>query len=660
MEVGKIVRRVSQQNSFLFYFSKNKTLVSALVCLLSFSMSACMNFVENPSSAVSRSTASSGTTPDPSLQNDQLVLVSVLPSQQSAGSQYDMIGKNGQFQKSCTNSNAPCKCEYTYEQNSLGTQTVTGNVTYNEVDLIRCVNAVPSGIQSFSVRVLQTDPTTGVTMASNAIRVSLNGAGQFSNAESFVDLTSINAYVPVTRFQCRKRIYIPNPMDNGDGDGIIDPFQSEDPNILYPFNFYTTNVSASIVQLQIVSFASGSGGTGTGSDGAADWECTLTPTLDRTLHSWANPYVFSKVPCSGVTTQSFCQSEPDAKLMYPSSVLSAPQIPIHGSAQGKRRSSFWLAGKQYGVFQIPVTAPIAPGNGYRNPTMGTIGYAAKPIPDARGSTCPLINLPTGTQWVKLWPHRADIQTSKYVAGGGSGSVGQSVIACNADQGSNTSAFKSCTASNGSGGYVGGLGSQFGTFLNDNLTLTRIASFRSGAFSGGGITPEVCYKTPVGTFGAASETWNPSPYFFHDLTPLPTLLDLKGFPIWNLYESASLGAGPAPRFLNAPATILSDTQGISIKDVSPDGFVDWLFTVSPVMHDREDVNLDDAMRNPANSSVDMYRPVTYRTRGDCDLSDDTGCPLGKQVNWGLMGGGMSNNIGGSSGNVYPLCVLQVGD
>ena len=113
-------------------------------------------------------------------------LSTVLPSQATTGN-YDLIGTNSEFDTYCgdsQNPNSKCKCEYAYTQTGIGPQTVQGNIVYQESNLVRCENQVPSGINSFTVKVVTIDGAS----YSNPQTVTLSG-GTFSNSTHRATLT---------------------------------------------------------------------------------------------------------------------------------------------------------------------------------------------------------------------------------------------------------------------------------------------------------------------------------------------------------------------------------------------------------------------------------------------------------------------------------------
>jgi hypothetical protein len=401
--------------------------VVLLALLLVLSTPACTNhgvkISRGPSSTLSQ-VSTSQTTGDFSL-------IQMSPDPISPGSLYALIGQNQEFEQYCNSATSTCECEFSYQQPGIGAQILNVVPTYVEADMIRCPNQVPSGIDSFDVRIRANPAQAGGTVYhSNRLTYSLGSGGNSNlNSAIYLDLSNPDSFVPVQRYQCRKREFIANPLDKK----IADPFQTSDPRVFYPFSYYTTNVSESLLQMQ-----RGVAGANGSSTGDQSWECTLNATPDSNLHWWANPAVYSRTAC----TNDFCSA--DGELMYPTDSLSSGAVPALNSTASntaKRRSSFSLARRAYGVFQTPLIAAIAPRD-YVTSVYSTaaspLGWAAKPIPSVNGSSsCPAITLPEGARWVKLWNFRATSIPASPIVSDSVSSAG-STIGCRP-----TRSFASC-------------------------------------------------------------------------------------------------------------------------------------------------------------------------------------------------------------------------
>jgi hypothetical protein len=654
------LRKIHDRIFSLFLFA---VLLSATAMFLSSCNNVRTTSSRSPTSLVTLSDPTSGA-------GGSFRINGVYASQQVIGSIFDVVGEGGMFDNYCSLPNGPCVCQFTYQSPGVGSITVQQAVSYQESNLLRCPNGVPSGINSFEFKVI----TTGSGDSSNSLSVNLSSSA-FVNT-TYVDLSSEFSYQPVTRFQCRHRDFIPNPMSQA----IIDPIQSEDPRLIYPFNFYTTNVAQSLWGLQ--------------TNSSQDWDCTLTPTHDYTLHGWANPYVFSAASCPvNASDDDFCDS--DAELMYPTQQLSSDKVPSSGaSATAKVRSSFHLAKRQYGVFDVPVTAAIAP-SGFQmglttgNPpagTFGVLGFAARTIPGSGGaSSCPNIKLPSNAKWVKLWNFSAtDLKAPSYVSG--SNAMSNSYIACNPSAEIFPSCFepkknmdtytvwKAVALHNNVITYnsPGSLpGAPTYNTASDTTNLASRVVVLSNVSGGDGAN--ACYN--INAMGNATDAWHPSPFAFLGLShdeikglPWGLYADKAGFPLrlekkstcppWppaNLYdylnESADgLCTTPAVNYQDEP----QDTQ-LQLQPISQSNYTDYLFVVTSTA-----VN-DTIMRNSAygSSSAPHYQPVTYRSAGDCNCNSQTGCAAGcsdsNRINWRVDV--KAPGAASTTPDLFPLCVLQ---
>jgi len=558
--------------------------LTVVLCVLF--ASGCNNLIKPKSSSLTNLSFA------PSLEfagGNTMTLLTVLPSQHAPGVLYDMIGTSGQFDTYC--GAAACSCEYTYSIPNIGQQSpVVTPVVYQESDLVRCANSVPSGVSTFSVRVLD---STGAN-ATNSITVNLN-AGSFSGSNAYLDLSNSQSYVMAKRYQCRRFAPIMNPMS----PDMIDPLQAEDPRVIYPFNFYTTNVGESLLQLQRA--------------GDQSWQCTLTPNQDLSLHWWSNPFVFSSNTCP--LTDPFCAG--DGELIYPTSAVESGIVPSAVLTHpGKRRASFSLAKQSYGVFQTAVKSRVAPQS-YTNASYAVIGYGAKPIPSGNSSSCPNITLPANSRWVKLWNYRAtDITAPKVVLG--SNATTSTAIACNPGG----AIFPSC-AHDASFVEIGAAGN----------IVSRVVVPTSG-------NAAACYKFTIGT-----DSWLGSMYAFGDFTNPPSQSTIQGFP-WGLYSDAVLNTTPPQELTTVNAHTPQDSNLVTQNLNSGENYTDNIYVVT-------DPNVDDAAMKASLSSVGHYRPITFRSMSDCNSNTRTGCPSNKEIHWDVN----TAEIGGGDQFMYPLCVLQ---
>jgi hypothetical protein len=597
-------------------------MIRSVMCIVLFvlptllmTLSACNN-VQKPKGSAS---VTSTLTQAPSQQFSSasaFTLSQVLPSQHSGGLHYDMIGVNDEFDQYCGSALTACSCEYTFSIPNLGPQPAeVAAVVYAESNLVRCINQVPSGIAQFSVRVISNENSQ---FSSNSLDINLNGA-TFAGSTSFLDLTSPQSFVSVNRYQCRRNESIMHPMDGG----IIDPLQSENPNVIYPFNYYTTNVGESVLKLQRSSDQS--------------WQCSLQSNSDQSLQWWTNPLVFSASPCS--VTNPFCAGEQE--LMYPQVQLESGLIPQFTlSNNGRKRASFSLAKQAYGVFNTQVEAVVAPNN-YSGGKISVIGYGARPIPVAGGtSVCPSIPLPANATWVKLFAFKAtNISAPRYV--NGSTAILNTAIACNPS----ATAFPSCAFDNVLGAYgncgAGNFGCAIG--LQSGGRTTRIAKMSNG-------NADACYNIDENSWISGAETWIASPYAFGNFSNPPDLATLRTLP-WNVYAgiTAVSAATDATRAVSDVQNATPFDSAVVTQPLNQNqNYTDHLFVVA------DPLVSDDAM---LNGTAPEYKPVTYRSRLDCNSTTRSGCPIGKEINWGLTSLDMSEAGQPPGADLRTVCVVQ---
>ena len=655
-----------------------------------FLISSCNN-LRNPASISGSGNTNNLATPN-SGTGGSFTITGVYASQQAPGSLFDVVSSDGQFDVFCTGSYAPCVCEVKYNSPGIGEVINQGAVTYQETNLIRCQNVVQGGISSFELKVV----STGTGDHSNSIIVNMSSGG-FVNT-TYVDLSQEDTYVDVKRFQCRKREFIANPFNNS----IIDPIQSEDPKLIYPFNYYTTNVSNSLWALQ--------------NSGTQNWECTLNPNSTNSLQWWANPVVFSAAACP--SSSGFCGTEGEHINRYDSLEGGKVKASTFSSAKGKKRSSFSLSKTQYGVFDMPVRASVGPstvsGSGsYETSTFDVIGYAARSIPVIGGtSSCPTsVAIPSNAHWVKLWNFRAnDITAPSYVRS--SAAMTASGIACNPlpdGSGNAQKVFPSCylaeqnysfpviedstkinspwrsvvlnSSSIASSAIVTSLTNNLSnfssTFLIPANSLTTLTS-RVGFLTSDGV--HACYNIARmsdgsgagGTPGKPVELWQPSAY-----AGTYTVDSMKNLP-WNIYNAYALNSqnlsltkacvDGSSKWLNDNSNNIacnSSNNDFYLKQSEPfdnlgandlgkftqNNYSDHLFVVT-------DPSVNDTAM--INSTQTDNIPVTYRTMNDCkptsdaDTQSSLGCNGSKQLSWGVSVQAIDNPTGPI---VYPLCVLQ---
>lgn len=318
-------------------------------------------FVNQDSSRINRLTSSF---------NSGIVLVRAIKNATTPSTVLDLVGDgSGQFGAFCPTTSA-CTCSFAYVSSAGASEVLDTPTSYVEGDLVRCdYSGVPSDVAStyVSLHVLASE------QYSNNYLFNRNGGA------TGYDSSTIHAFSAIRRFQCKETVYVPYQLDSG----IYDPFQSEDPALTYPMNFYTANMAESFARYV--------------SAGIKDWNCPANPN-DPALEPDKRIYSLS------------------TGAVLPSGELLDRHI-FPTTAGNFDRSSFLLARNPLGVFSVPVRAYIAPkviSNGSTPP----IGYGARPISSGGVEVCPesSITIPTGYRWVKVWLFRASLDPKAYLAG----------------------------------------------------------------------------------------------------------------------------------------------------------------------------------------------------------------------------------------------------
>jgi hypothetical protein len=522
--------------------------------------------------------------------------------------------------------------------------------------MIRCPNIIPAGVMSFEVKIITAGGTTGEVYESNTLIGSFGPSGTLQGATDFVDLQSELSYVPVKRYQCRKSDFIGSPFDST----FLDPIQSQDPRVIYAFNYYTSNVGESLLAMQRNATTAG-------------WDCTLTPTLDYRTHWWANPLVLSAATC----TSPFCIG--DGELMYPPDTLENGKIPVSlgSTANGKRRSSFSLLSKPYNVFNVPVIAATAPQSTVSSfysmqnvdavLRLGPLGYAARAIPALGGSSaCPSVPIPSNAHWVKLWSFRAtDLVPPRKVTQ--SSAASNSPIACFTKSGDGV--FDSCNYSttDGNNGSPAGSGPLLASlYLSNPSLLSFAARVALTAGVGEGRDPSACYKLDPSNIDQFIPSWFAFTDISNDVNIILNNLRLKPWGLYSTYSGTAVirntpALSPSPYQLTSAPTTGVPTDTLAPTDSQPmasDPYTDHLFVVTEVgVNDSAMIS----MGNGGSSGMDYYRPVTFRSKAACSGYSLSTCNVsgyeGTQVQWGINTRDVNNPNGAE---VYPLCVLQFTD
>jgi hypothetical protein len=524
-----------------------------------------------------------------------------------------------------------CQCFYQYTRASGTQESVYVNTSYFEANMVRCpYTTIESDVTSVNVSLFD---TTSGQASSPAIPVPLTGAA------SGFDLTNINNFLNMQRWQCKDVVTIYSPWSGTGSSGagsnaMYDPVQSDDPDMSYPLNFYTGNFGAAFSY-----FSSGSPST------LQNWNCPTIPN---------NP----NLPGYDLRVWS----------VGPDTAGSSNIYPPTGSAFD--RSTFYVAKQAAGIFNVPLNTYIAPtlygqvgGTGSSAPS----GYGVSPtFVSSTQETCgdgTTTNIPAGYQWAKLWLFRADLADRYYRTSSAIGSVS---INCNpGPDTSNNSPFTNCYPA---GGGTGTTYLTSATVHNAPVPLADRIIYGEGETSpyiniacvnfdgsGVGLGYSTCLNSSkeapgcwTGTettaqFGAGTDYWSligsyPTPY--ND----PIGIIAPGIPGQHV-----------PKDLNPTSTDLdANTSG------TPNARYDFLFVVTPV------TVMAYQMENTASSLNYPYTPYRFPSKQDCQSSNPNNpafsgdCNPSKIIHYGLKLHDISTN--GDPGNntsnlVYPMCVLQ---
>ena len=291
---------------------------------------------------------------------------------------------------SSSTSNSLCMCTFAYNTPSAPNQQIDIPVVYHETDLVRCPNsAIPSDATQVTISI----HVMGADFYSNSITYPVG------KSSSTLDTSDINSFAKVLRYQCRDKVWIPYLFDGS----IYDPYQSEDPHLTYPLDFYTSNLGATIAMY--------AGGVST-HPGLEFWDCPTILTPERYLIDPKHEEAYEKDNNMNLWVYSWGNLNGD-KRIYP---------PTKGADID--RSTFYLAKSSSGAFTVPVNAYVAPliisGTSSDNPPLG---YGVRPVVSGGNGTdtcLDTIPIPPGFRWVKVWLYRAALPPRQYVVPGTNG------------------------------------------------------------------------------------------------------------------------------------------------------------------------------------------------------------------------------------------------
>lgn len=512
----------------------------------------------------------------------------------TAGS-FDLIGdgtgKIGQYCSATTGS--VCSCRFQYVNASGVSEAPEVPISYKEQDLARCSSAIlPTGITEVKISIHHISSDN----YSNETIFRFNGPNMGFNP------SDPDSYLGIKRFQCKEVLLVPYLFDGR----MYDPFQSSDPELAYPLNYYTPNFGASLLSF-VKNPINAPSGNGPG------WKC---PSRIDDPEFLPTQTVFSVEADSGGSKRIF---------------------PVQGSAFD--RSTFHLARVPSGAFNVPVNAAMAPNTYTSLPATGTsatgpssrfsqspppIGYGAAPVQDASGSeSCPsTVPIPPGYQWVKVWQFRASLPM-RYTRGSNA-TMQAGIIECNPGLYSGTQ-FPAVPDCGTSGQTANSSGSVIADRVMDN----------GGTGS--------CYRVQFNSAG--SDIWG-----FRDAAHRQSAC--AGVPDPFGVCRSTFPTGDVPTDF---APVLSQK---SMDNASRE---DYLFVVSPVALKSTD------FRDSTHAAF-PYTPYRFFAPHNCQSPDpdnpqQTGdCSSSKVIRYNFKAHDINVNAdsGGGSSNrlpVFPICALQ---
>ena len=516
-----------------------------------------------------------------------------------------------------------CECSYAYNSTSAPNQKVFTPITYHEQDMARCSYAgLPSDVTSVQVSIHVTTTDT----YSSAVTFNFSGTG------NTLDTTNPNSFIQPLRYQCRDVVYIPYIFDGA--SGVYDPFQSEDPHLSYPIDFYASNLGAATSQYVIADAAAG---------GGSSWNCP--PIL--------NPSKYM----SGTNLSQFYSNHQLNMTVFSSAPLAGNKV-IYPPSGGFDRSTFYIAKSPSGVFTVPVNSILAPGvTTASTGTVPPLGYAANPIPIGSGTgqeTCPdttTSNIPPNYHWVKVWLFRAGLPSRQYAVPGGTGSNISQVgsISCNPGQWADGSPVFSGCPNGATGTYNSG----------DISSAHPLADRALGSSS-------ICVRFDDRSNPTTFCNGHPGPGCSTALNGTGALD--PGFDSWLSLTSASGTAGCQSTTLADPLSACNGAATTPISyNVGTANFgtprYDYLFVVSP-----PSIMLSNMQDTSSSSPGLPYHPYRFYTNLDCLSPDPDSAPAGDclQSN-AITNYGLKLYDVGSAGDppaadpnragIFPMCAIQ---
>lgn len=623
------------------------------LCLSLISLSACTNNLNLNSYTSSNGSNSIIVSPPNSGEGDgnsaTFTVSRVVKNTLNPTSVLDIIGDgSGSFGSLCqpsgndTSSSGPtvCQCSYSYSTSSAPNQHIYTPIVYHEVNLLRCSYAnVPSDAINLSVSI----NILSANANSNSVTLNLAASGGTN-----IDVTNPNSFVQPIRYQCRDIVWIPYLFDSS----IYDPFQSEDPHMSYPIDFYASNLGSAISQYV--------------SSNITSWNCPailnpvpyLTPTALTQFNETnrVNLNLYSKAPLPG-----------GGELIYPPD----------GSID---RSTFYLARQPAGVFSVPVNAMMFPGKFTSQGGSGPqpLGYGAHPVPIGVGTgleSCDTsTTIPVGFHWMKLWLFRAGLPQRHYAISGGQGpSINElQNIACSpGDWGpdsSNTPVFPQCDQTLSHSGTSRSLKEITANhFLADRI-LGSGQCIRFDSTANNSTAANFCNGTPgaaCGVNGNDDDVWQIENAYIPRQNEVGCLKSPHVDPMKVCPNPVPTPVSTSLPAITSPQPVTPQTYNVGTGDLdSPNAAArfDFVFVVTPPT-----VNTTDMQDISSGSTSLPYQPYRFFTNSDCTspqpgLTGPGDCLLSNAINnYGLKlhDVGTSGDPPANTTNqpVFPVCVLQ---
>lgn len=541
----------------------------------------------------------------------------VLRSNSDPASTLDLLGQPGfDFSRACisgggtaTEAQSSCVCQFNYTQTNGLAGQIQVPVIYAESTLLRCrYDLLQDVAGSVQVKVILASQ-----VESNVKSI------QLGDEVGALNLKDPASFVNVKRYQCRDHIFVPHMFDGK----VYDPFQSEDNRLSYGLNFYATNLGGALSAFVLGSIQPDAVGAATSDNSFfSRWDCSM----DRqNPPEWENLILYS-----------VAADQNGSYRIYPSDDSAFD------------RSTFHLAKKKTGVFNVPVNALIGPSirttqtspEGQTSNPRPPIGWGAHPISVAGGESCPSEQIDIGPdmEWVKVWAYRASLQTRKYVEYTEDAlETGQ--IVCNPGKYplSNQYVFQDCK-------HPDAVALRGNGILPDGGLASRV-------LGNTGACMNFSDNVPASVKGAPGQAHEQLNYFdigtdYYERVGT-TRLNQENF----TYNMNSFGKGQS----SAPYDI-----DMSIADLDDEqSRVDYVFVVTPT-----DVNISDMKNKTAKAKP--YIPYSFKRKEDCDASNpnvDQNClnNLGTKTTYDLWSSEISADptaVDVSGGTyVYPLCAVR---